>query len=522
MAEIGNIDTLANGCYWHVLKRSVTVELPAMGDLPFRRHSLDLCQALAVHPCPGGRIIINYPGTGGSHDGYCGKHRKIAGLLQSGSMAAVIRMDNPGKAPYGYATWLRDRLRHVIQFALEESVTICGSHTPEIYLMGFSSGASAIASIAHEFDLVIKILLIAPIMNRKGNGSLTKLDQYRGEIAVVVGDADTVAPPSVSREFYTLAKNSKRRRLEVVPRCDHQFRGERNARILSKLAAWAFDSKEEFPSPEGGVALYSDSMSIHMIHSSASPNRDKGSMASAVFLHGRLGGLGVERPAIHCAPFFQALSVRGAEILVPEYSDLYHECAHEVENVGLGPISAAVHSSLSDIERQEGDLALIAYSFGCVIATNLLVGAGEEMFERLVLVAPVVSQSVRACWPTPVTRKPTLIIWGTHDNRMGDTSWLAEAFPNHEFAPIEGGNHLHYLLPSPMDRFDENPASIARAEQQIATAECIARFLKCAPSGDNWIIEEHADDRLIDLTEQCVAKAVTARENYWFYDQREE
>jgi len=520
---MGDIGTHTPGCRWHVLRKPTKVELQATGSAPRCTRSLDLWQALAIHPCAVPRIIINYPGTGGSQDGYCGKHRQIAEILQSRSVGAVIRMDNPGTAPYDYASWLRDRLRHVIQFALETATDICGSHAPEIYLMGFSSGATSIACVAHEFDQVSNILLLSPIVNRKRGGPWEELKRYREKIAVVVGDGDTVAPPSVSEQFYRTAENCSRRRLEIVPGCDHQFQGERNARILSNLAVWAFGDDRAFPSPDAGVTLYSDAPSVHMVHACPSPVADRAGVHSAVFLHGRLSGGGVERPAIQCASFLQALATRGVETWMPEYSDLYPECSHEITGRRPGPVSAAVVKSLSYLPvREGGKLALIAYSFGCVFAADLLLVDEASRFDRLVLIAPVVPRSAREDWPKPVVNIPTLTIWGTHDNRVGNPSWLADCFPEHEFAPIEGGNHLYYVLPSPMDRFDENPATIPRAEQQRLAAEHIVRFLGTSSPCRSWRLEERVTGETVDLTEQCKAKAVTSEKSYWYYDQRQQ
>lgn len=185
-------------------------------------------------------------------------------------------------------------------------------------------------------------------------------------------------------------------------------------------------------------------------------------------------------------------------------------------------VSAGILDCLRRVPCSGGKLALVAYSFGCVLAVNLLLANEAPEFDKVVFVAPVFPRSAHEHWSKPVTSLPTLTIWGTHDNRVRDPSWLADFFPEHEFAPIQGGNHLYFLLPSPMDRFDENPATISRAEQQCLAAEHIVRFVGTPSPCKSWAWEEHVGGGTVDLTEQCKAKAVTAEKNYWYYDQRQE
>ena len=209
---------------------------------------------LIINPYTNGKIIINYPGAEGSIDGYNEKYRKLAEYIISQSLAAVVRLPNPYTFGFGWDMNLRQALAYV----LEQSKNICNSNDPIIYLMGFSAGAGAIASIAWEYPQVKKILLMEPAPNVGEQGVTEGLGQYKGEVYVVVGNGDESLGLDIGQRFIDAVVNASKKEIFVIPNCDHQFKGEVNGRIVSEAPFYAFseNNKPKFPDPHGGIKLY--------------------------------------------------------------------------------------------------------------------------------------------------------------------------------------------------------------------------------------------------------------------------
>ena len=128
--------------------------------------------------------------------------------------------------------------------------------SPIIYLMGVSAGASAIASVAHEFTEVRKVLLIAPSGDAGSENMREGLKKYTGELYIVVGEHDGIVPIEFTRYLIELARQARKKEHVVVPDCAHQFLGTKNGRILSKAPLWAFAGDSTFPSVDGSIELY--------------------------------------------------------------------------------------------------------------------------------------------------------------------------------------------------------------------------------------------------------------------------
>lgn len=215
---------------------------------------------VTVHRNNTGVVIINSHGLGGLKDGYNNKYLKIAQLLTGLGVGSVVRYQS-SLFPFAFQDvnmtfLLLDNLRAVIEYCLDEAMLLCGSDIPEIYLAGFSAGASTSAAIAHEYPQVKKMLLISPSAD-VGTEVLRKgLSNYRGELYITLGDNDYVVGPEAAKTLADWATKAEFKKVVVVPNCDHQFAGERNGRILSKAYLWAFKDDQTYPSPEGGILLY--------------------------------------------------------------------------------------------------------------------------------------------------------------------------------------------------------------------------------------------------------------------------
>lgn len=209
---------------------------------------------LAIHPNLSRRVIINVPGANGDIDGFEEKYKNLAHHIQSSDLGAVVRTDNNFIAGY-----LPDaRLRAALQYTREHAWEICGEAKPEVMLMGFSAGASAIAAIAHEYPEVTKILLQAPSGDMPEKMIKDGLKKFKGDVVIVQGEKDEVVGPKAGKIFHDLATGASHKELIMVPDCDHQFRGEANGRIMSEAPFYAFTKgvKPKFPDPQGGIKLY--------------------------------------------------------------------------------------------------------------------------------------------------------------------------------------------------------------------------------------------------------------------------
>lgn len=212
---------------------------------------------VALHPCPGGRIALLLPGYDGDIDGYAGKYRRIAELLQERGVAAVVRAGNHPLDELDYEVSSPAQLRAMVAGARAAAPALCGGDgEPELLFLGVSAGASTMASLASEVGRLSTALLVAPSADAGEEAVRRGLAAYRGALLVVVGEHDLVVGRAWPEALLAAAPRAARRELVVVPRCDHQFTGARNGRILSQAPLWAFAGDGPFPDPDRGVHLY--------------------------------------------------------------------------------------------------------------------------------------------------------------------------------------------------------------------------------------------------------------------------
>jgi hypothetical protein len=215
--------------------------------------SVDFELDVAIHPFNNGKIVINYPGADGSINGYNDKYIKIANYLVENKIGTVVRIPNISSLGFGWDINLRETLSYV----LDHSKEICGSEIPEIYLMGTSAGAGAIAMTAWEYPQVTKILLTEPAIIFSGEHGVDGIKKYRGEVVIVVGQGDNALGKEIGEKFFDYFINAKNKEIFEIPSCDHQFRGEVNGRIFSQAPLYAFgNEKFTFPDPNGGIKIY--------------------------------------------------------------------------------------------------------------------------------------------------------------------------------------------------------------------------------------------------------------------------
>jgi hypothetical protein len=113
---------------------------------------------LTINSTGTGKILVNTTGLGGSKDGEDGIFKKVAELLQGKDVASVVRYQS---SLFDFAfkkidmeALLLDNLRATLDYCLSQAQAICGSNAPEVFLAGYSAGASTSAAIVFEYQQV--------------------------------------------------------------------------------------------------------------------------------------------------------------------------------------------------------------------------------------------------------------------------------------------------------------------------------------------------------------------------------
>jgi pimeloyl-ACP methyl ester carboxylesterase len=183
-----------------------------------------------------------------------GKFAEVAAILQELEVASVILYQSSlGDFAFkkvNMEALLMDNLKTVLNYTLRESLRICGSNTPALFVAGHSAGASTATAVAPEYPQVTKMLLIAPSADIDPTLIENSLSKYEGELYVVSGDKDYVVSPEAARAIAEWATKAKYRQVVTVPDCDHDFSGERNGMLFSKAYLWAFKSNGAVHSPK--------------------------------------------------------------------------------------------------------------------------------------------------------------------------------------------------------------------------------------------------------------------------------
>lgn len=237
------------------LKRSTLLSVDELGNVldPPVKYDYDI--DIALHKARSNKIVVIYPGAGGTLDGYENKYLKLAGIIQD-RIGCVVRQNNVRVPTANYHSILCNNLETVLEYVLNNSLNIFDIADPEVYLMGFSNGAGATAAVAYKYPQVSKLLLLAPAFGAGTESVAHGLGLFTGEVYIAIGKNDINVGYKTGQVFKELSKSASLVKLEVIPMCDHQFRGEVNSMILSKAPLWAFNNDSTFPSPDDGIKLY--------------------------------------------------------------------------------------------------------------------------------------------------------------------------------------------------------------------------------------------------------------------------
>ena len=202
-----------------------------------------------------GIIIINVPGANGTIEGYKSKYYKIAKQCQHRDQASYFCMNNITPMGISPAKWMQLKFEFAMELVNSEATSICASANPEIYVVGVSNGGGLVSTVASDYPQIKKVLLIAPSLIMGKEQTAQGARDYQGDLSIVVGENDDIVGVESSQFIYDNASTVKKK-MQVLSKCDHQFKGKTNGLIFSKAPGWAFFGDDTFPDPVGGIKLY--------------------------------------------------------------------------------------------------------------------------------------------------------------------------------------------------------------------------------------------------------------------------
>ncbi len=213
---------------------------------------------VTAYPTGSGAIVVNSPGSGELKDGRENRWKNLGQHLQERDLATLVTYNAPRPdfqvqlewEPYSYrgASWnklLIESLCHTIDWALENSMQLCGNETPVIYLTGFSSGGSAVGAVSHRYPSVKRILLLSTY-DSVGDPFYEGVTAFTGDIYLVYGDQDEMAG-YLARILRTGKFAAKSFLVREALECGHRFDGEANTKLLTQAFHWAFEGDNSQP-----------------------------------------------------------------------------------------------------------------------------------------------------------------------------------------------------------------------------------------------------------------------------------
>ncbi len=205
---------------------------------------------IAVHALFSQTVVLFFPGSSESLDSSALPFSFMANNVQEAGLGAAVRCNNPLPGEASRTEMLRGHLQQLLQYVRENARSICGMEQPELAMVGYSAGASAVAAFAAEYPEVKKILLLAPSFDVTPDVLERGLGKFRGEVYIVVGQLDELLTDSDAHWFFEAATSAQKKRCVRIPNCNHSFDGEYNQSLVRHAPLWAFGDNPEFPPVE--------------------------------------------------------------------------------------------------------------------------------------------------------------------------------------------------------------------------------------------------------------------------------
>ncbi len=205
---------------------------------------------LGIHSLKSKVIVGIYPAAKEEMGGAAIPYQAMATALRHEKVGAVVRCNGLYDSMVDFYEFNDFFVRLFMNYILENAKDICGVSHPDIYLIGYSSGGSAIASIASEYESIKKMLLIAPSYDADRAVLQESMNHYKGELYVVAGEQDQTVLRSQAAWFYYQAEEAKSKKFVELTSCEHSFNGFYNKEVVLKAPFWAFNNSADFPSEE--------------------------------------------------------------------------------------------------------------------------------------------------------------------------------------------------------------------------------------------------------------------------------
>lgn len=197
--------------------------------------TIDCSLDVKIHPAKDSKLIfLIIPGVDGDVDGYENKYIKIAESVKEKHNVAVVRISNPFISSFFWESNVRQALNYIRNHCID----ICGNEDYEIIAQGHSAGASVIASIAHEYPEIKKILVINTAMRLREERILDGIDLFKGDTVVVFGELD----PSVNT--VTMFSDLSNTKIITKSGADHFFSGEAFNEFVHLANKYLFEEKQ--------------------------------------------------------------------------------------------------------------------------------------------------------------------------------------------------------------------------------------------------------------------------------------
>jgi hypothetical protein len=111
--------------YKTTIKKIVILQTDELGNKLEAPKSYDYVIEVAVLKGTTDKVVINYPGAGGTLEGYENKYLKLASLIQE-HIGLVLLMNNVRVPTSEYHTILRNNLEDVIDYSIANAVSLFG------------------------------------------------------------------------------------------------------------------------------------------------------------------------------------------------------------------------------------------------------------------------------------------------------------------------------------------------------------------------------------------------------------
>lgn len=181
--------------------------------------TIDCDLDIRIHPAKSSTILLLIPGVDGSVDGYKNKYVTITEQAQAKHNVAVVRMENPFVTSFHWES----NIRRILEWIEQNKQVICSNDEYSLLVQAHSAGASVLASIAHEYPKIRKLLLINIAMRLKTDKVLAGLQKYDGDVTILMGDKDPSIPELEGIQF---SENSTLAQKVIVENTDHDFSGD--------------------------------------------------------------------------------------------------------------------------------------------------------------------------------------------------------------------------------------------------------------------------------------------------------